>query len=292
MALHLAHGADDHLVGQRLGHTVARDAHRQQRAHRVDVFGQRLGLAVRDQLTRHVVEHVARVLHRAVVEGLHGTDEGRAGVHQARLHVVVQVHPAAEHPHRKAAAEFTADVTRATFDQGPQILAHDLADHRFEPGHPLGREQAVQCGAVGRLLGRIEVQRRAPAGGRHLGHDVLDRGGEERVIGRGTRHIGMPGQRPEASQRIGVGHRAAAAQIGVGGLRGFQAFARDHIEVLLVKGRHQDSAVKPIFLTQTRHSALSAWIISVSADGVDEATSRPSDVAVSTRSFCSSASFR
>lgn len=76
------------------------------------------------------------------------------------------------------------------------------------------------------------------------------------MVGGDPCHVGMAGQRPEATQRIGVRHRAAAAQLGIGGLRGFQAFAGNDIEVVVLAIVHHDSTVKPIFFLRRQQPAV------------------------------------
>ena len=92
--------------------------------------------------------------------------------------------------------ELRADVASARSDERRKEAADDLAQRRLERGDLLRREVGVQRAPVRRVLRRVEMERRPPAGERDFRHDVLHCRREERRIAGDRDDVVVAEQRP------------------------------------------------------------------------------------------------
>ena len=139
-----------------------------------------------------------------------------------------QVHPRVEHADRHARRELLADVAATLRRHRRQQLDADLRGSPVRSARPLRRQQRRQRAAIGRVLGRIEMQRRPAAGERHLRHDVLLRGDVQVAVGGGARHVRVTSSAPRIRPRhrcARPGIRAAAGRTRHAGCRSPRARA-------------------------------------------------------------------
>src|SRR5690606_39164394 len=81
------------------------------------------------------------------------------------------------------------------------------------------------------MLGRVEMERRSPAGEGDLRNDVLPRGDEGPVIACSASRIVVLQQRPEPAPGIAVRHRAAFPEFPVKLERTVEGFRQGRIEI-------------------------------------------------------------
>ena len=81
----------------------------------------------------------------------------------------------------------------------------------LEPPHLLRREVRVERRPVRRVLGRIEVERRPPAGERELRHDVLHGGRERRRVLHGGDDVVVAASAPRSRCRRRCARPGSAA---------------------------------------------------------------------------------
>ena len=187
-------------------------ARREQARDRVVGRIERLRLAHRDDRAGDVVERDARALDAVHVELLHRVHELARRLADRHPELGGQVEELGEDVAGKAMRELGADVRAALVDERLQEIADDASQLRLDRRHLLDGEVGVERAPVGRVLGRVEVERRAAAGEGEPRHDVLDaRREERRIAGRGE-HVVVAQERPEAVPGIAVGDRAGLAE--------------------------------------------------------------------------------
>ena len=132
----------------------------------------------------------------------------------------------------KLAREFGADFAAASFDERFQQLDGDGADRRLQPLHLFLGEERIQRAAIRRVVGRIEMQGRAPASECNFRDYVLNRRDERIGLAQGADHVVIAQQGPEAVPRVAMRHRAPGAHVAIQIVRAAEIFDGQRIEVV------------------------------------------------------------
>ena len=165
----------------------------------------------RDQLPARLVEPLVLALGRLGVELLLGALERLAVRVQLERPVALELDESREHEGGQRRRELADDLALAAREHRLEQLDDQRADRRLERAHPLVGERGVQRPAVARVLGRVEVERRAAPRHRVARHDDAVLAREGAVVGAHRLHVVVARERPEVPARA-AGHRALAAQ--------------------------------------------------------------------------------
>ena len=210
---------------------------------------ERLLLAHRDDRARDVVERQARPLHALGFEALHRVDELPGRLADRHPQLGRQVEELGEDVTGQAVGELGAEVPAAGRDQRVEQVGDDPAQRGLDRRHLRRGEVGVQRAPVGRVLGRVEMERRPAAREREPRDDVLNRRREQLRVARSGQDVLVAEKRPEAVPGLAACDRAAAAELGELGVEGVERLRLERVEVrsrAIVDGRRGHSSTSSI----------------------------------------------